>query len=384
MKTLNDDKNIIINKYLYTFILFIILLRKYMISILRTDIPIGGFTSLLFYASIGLLFIQFIIRKEHNIVELVLFIISCVLYVFTREGSILAIILLAISVRDIDDNYIVKSYLLMNLAFIIFCILLGNIFPYIAQVPETHYRLIGETYVPRETFGFANPNSVFLFSLSIYAAYIFLRFDDYNKYDRIILIILTAFVYIQTMSRTGAVTIIGALIFVEFLRAIDFRKHPIIANSIKILPILFFIGSIAIGTVFSGMTIFNKLLASRPSHWHAYLVESGNIFTLFGNKYEEAIKLAHPLDSSYIYILALLGIVSLVFFMYLIYKGLDIFIKNNQKKYIAIVMIFLIYALAENILLEAGYNFTILILIKHIINENPGRFTFKEMLSFRK
>jgi len=43
-------------------------------------------------------------------------------------------------------------------------------------------------------------------------------------------------------------------------------------------------------------------------------------------------------------------------------------------------MIFLIYAFAENILLEVGYNFTIVILIKYVINDDKGRFTFKEML----
>lgn len=247
--------------------------------------------------------------------------------------------------------------------------------PYVAQVPEVHYRIIDGQYIPREAFGFANPNSIFLLALSIYAGYIYLRFDDYNKYDRVLLIVTTLFIYYFTKSRTGGITIIAALVFVEVLRLTDLKDRRLIANGIRLLPIMFLIVSLAVGTVFSNVTIFNKVLASRPVHWHAYLIEYGSKFTLFGNKYSDAVKAAHPLDSSYVYMYAFLGLVSLIFFMYLLYKGLDLFIINDQKKYIAIVMMFLIYALAENILLEVGYNFTIVLLIKHIIINNKDNFT---------
>ncbi|MEG1311645.1 MAG: polysaccharide polymerase, partial [Romboutsia sp.] len=221
MNTLNNNKGDIINKSLYTFTLFIMLLRKYMISILRTDIPVGGFLSILFYVSIGLLFLQFLIRKRHNITEILILGIACILYIFTREGSILVIILLAISIRDINDKYVVKSYMLLSAIFMIGCILMGNLMTDIAQVPEVHYRFIDGKYIPRETFGFVNPNSVFLFILPIYAGYIYLRFDKYNLYDRLLLIVTTVYIYQNTMSRTGLITIVGALLFVEILKFID-------------------------------------------------------------------------------------------------------------------------------------------------------------------
>lgn len=371
----SDDKILRINSFLYTITLIMILARKYMISIIREDILPGGLMSLLFYGSIGLLFLQFVIQKNHNKTEIMLFLTAVLLYVFTREGSILVIILLSIAVKEIEDDYVVKSYILLNLIFIVTCILIGNLMPYVAQVPEVHYRIIDGQYIPREAFGFANPNSIFLLALSIYAGYIYLRFDDYNKYDRVLLIVTTLFIYYFTKSRTGGITIIAALVFVEVLRLTDLKDRRLIANGIRLLPIMFLIVSLAVGTVFSNVTIFNKVLASRPVHWHAYLIEYGSKFTLFGNKYSDAVKAAHPLDSSYVYMYAFLGLVSLIFFMYLLYKGLDLFIINDQKKYIAIVMMFLIYALAENILLEVGYNFTIVLLIKHIIINNKDNFT---------
>lgn len=383
MNTLNNKSNVI-NKYLYTFTLFIILLRKYTISMLREDVISNRFLSILFYGSIGLLFLQFVIRKKHNFAELLIFLIASILYIFTREGSILVLILLAISIRDIEDKYVVKSYMIISVVFIIGSILLGNLMTDIAQVPEVHYRIVNGEYIPRETFGFANPNSIFLLVLPVYAAYIYLRFDKYDLFDRLILIVTTLYIYQKTMSRTGVLTIVGALIFVEILKSIDLNKYPIVATILKVIPVIFVLISILIGTVFSKVGFLNKLLASRPLHWKTYLVESGNMFTLFGNKFSHEMKMVHPLDSSYIYIVAVLGLVSLIFFMYLLYKGLNIFIKRNDKKYIAIVMMFLVYALAENILLEAGYNFTIVLLIKHVINDNSNDFTIKEGFSFIK
>ncbi len=388
MNSLNkDEKGSILSKSLFVITLFMILLRKYMISILRTDIPIDHVTSLLFYGSIGLLFLQFVFLKKHNLTEIAIFITSCVLYVFTKEGSILVLSLLAISIRYIEDKYVVKTYIIMTLCFTVGCMLMGNLMNDIAQVPQIHYRFTRGDYIVRETFGFVNPNSVFLFLLPIFAGYIYLRYDKYNMVDRILLFAITYFIYYKTMSRTGFITILGALVFVDAVKLLDFKRHPKIAKSIKFLPIVFLIGSVAVGTVFSNVKLLSKALASRPIHWNTYLVKEGNIFTLFGNSYSDILKSNHPLDSSYVYIVAMLGIASLIFFMYLLYRGLDIFINKNEKKYIIIVFMFLIYGLAENTLLEAGYNFTIILLIKHIMNNNPKDFSIGDLFNknnFRK
>lgn len=385
MDTLNkNDKSSILSKLLFTVTLLMILLRKYMISILRTDIPIDNITSLLFYGSIGLLFLQFLLIKKHNLTELSIFFISCLLYVMTREGSILVLILLAISIRYIEDDYVVKSYMFLTIFFVVVCILLGNLRNDIAQVPQIHYRFTRGQYVPRETFGFTNPNSVFLFLLPVFAGYIYLRYENYNMIDRILLFLTTYFIYNKTMSRTGFLTILVALIFVDVVRNLDFKRYSKVANSIKFIPIIFLIVSVAIGTIFSNVKIFTKALASRPIHWNVYLMQEGSLITLFGNKYSDIVKVSHPLDSSYIYIVAMLGIVSLIFFMYLLYKGLEIFIEKEQKKYIIIIFMFLIYALAENILLESGYNFTIILLIKHVMNNNFNKLPIRDLFNKNK
>ncbi len=377
MERLNRRDNSSLSKILFSITLTIILLRRYMVFNLEPTAFIERSSSLLFYGSIGLLVIQFLMIKKHNITELAIFLTSCVLYVFTREGAILVLILLAISVRDIDDEYVVKNYLIINAIFIIAFILIGNFLPDLIKISDTHYRFKDGIYIVRNCFGLHNPNLVFFYSIGVYAAYIFLRFDKYNMLDRAILLLVTLFIYKVTMSRTGLMTMIAALLLVDILKYLDLKKNTKISFLVKISPILIWAGSVAIGLLFSKNELFNSVLASRPKFWNIYLTQEGNFLSLFGNVYSAEIKQANPLDNSYVYLTVMLGLVSVVFFMFLLYKGLDILIKKNENKYIAVIAMFLVYSFAENILFEAGFNFGIVFLIKYIILDDTLKNKFR-------
>ena len=377
MERLNRRDNSSLSKILFSITLTIILLRRYMVFNLEPTAFIERSSSLLFYGSIGLLVIQFLMIKKHNITELAIFLTSCVLYVFTREGAILVLILLAISVRDIDDEYVVKNYLIINAIFIIAFILIGNFLPDLIKISDTHYRFKDGIYIVRNCFGLHNPNLVFFYSIGVYAAYIFLRFDKYNMLDRAILLLVTLFIYKVTMSRTGLMTMIAALLLVDILKYLDLKKNTKISFLVKISPILIWAGSVAIGLLFSKNELFNSVLASRPKFWNIYLTQEGNFLSLFGNVYSAEIKQANPLDNSYVYLTVMLGLVSVVFFMFLLYKGLDILIKKNENKYIAVIAMFLVYSFAENILFEAGFNFGIVFLIKYIVLDDTLKNKFR-------
>lgn len=377
MERLNRRDNSSLSKILFSITMTIILLRRYMVFNLEPTAFIERSSSLLFYGSIGLLVIQFLMIKKHNITELAIFLTSCVLYVFTREGAILVLILLAISVRDIDDEYVVKNYLIINAIFIIAFILIGNFLPDLIKISDTHYRFKDGIYIVRNCFGLHNPNLVFFYSIGVYAAYIFLRFDKYNMLDRAILLLVTLFIYKVTMSRTGLMTMIAALLLVDILKYLDLKKNTKISFLVKISPILIWAGSVAIGLLFSKNELFNSVLASRPKFWNIYLTQEGNFLSLFGNVYSAEIKQANPLDNSYVYLTVMLGLVSVVFFMFLLYKGLDILIKKNENKYIAVIAMFLVYSFAENILFEAGFNFGIVFLIKYIILDDTLKNKFR-------
>ncbi|MBO3443029.1 polysaccharide polymerase [Clostridium sp. CCUG 7971] len=365
----NLSKKVNIKKIAFTTVLFFIILRKYMISFVDPDINIGVIKSALFYSSIGILMLLFLFDKKKSITEIVL-VGSCILlYILNREGAILLIVLLAVSAKQINDKYIVKNYLVISACFLIGVILLFNLFPSLEFNQEVHYRYIKklDELVPRMDFGLGNPNAVFYNMVTIYAAYIFLRYKNYNKWDRVILFGSAFFVYQATYSRTGFLTILSGLIFVEIVRLIDIKKIKELPILIKTSPIILTLASTVIGTVFYKSNIVNRLLASRPKFWNVYLSQEGNFMKPFGNSYSYAIKSSNPLDSSYVYIISVLGVVACVLFMYLMYKGIESFIEKDKKAYLVVLFIFLIYSFAENILLEASYSFAIVLLIKEVI-----------------
>ena len=160
-------KNNNLDKILFSFTLFVILLRRYMIFNLEPTAFVNKSTSLLFYGSIALLMFQFILIKKHNITEIAIFLAACGLYVFTREGAILVLILLAITIKDIDDKYVVKNYLIINALFIIAFILIGNFLPDLIKISDTHYRFKDGIYIVRNCFGLHNPNLVFFYSIGV-------------------------------------------------------------------------------------------------------------------------------------------------------------------------------------------------------------------------
>ncbi|WP_042271316.1 hypothetical protein [[Clostridium] dakarense] len=363
------SKKIDIRKIAFTAVLFFIILRKYMISFVDPDINIGIIKSALFYSSIGILMLLFLFDKKKSITEMVLVGACVLLYILNREGAILLIVLLAVSAKQINDKYIVKNYLIISACFLISAILLFNLFPSFEFNQEVHYRYIKklDVLVPRMDFGLGNPNAVFYNMVTIYAAYIFLRYKNYNKWDRIILFGSAFFIYQATYSRTGFLTILSGLIFVEIVRLIDIKKIKGLPILIKTSPIILTLTSVIIGTVFHKSNIVNRLLASRPKYWNVYLSQEGNFMKPFGNSYDYAIKASNPLDSSYVYIVSVLGVVACVLFMYLMYKGIESFIEKDKKAHLVVLFIFLIYSFAENLLLEASFSFAIVLLIKEVI-----------------
>ena len=89
------SKKIDIRKIAFTFILLLIITRKYLISFINPSIDIGLVKSLLFYGSILGLLILFITDSKKSVSEIILVGICFILYLLNREGAILLIVLLA-------------------------------------------------------------------------------------------------------------------------------------------------------------------------------------------------------------------------------------------------------------------------------------------------
>ena len=367
---INLTKKIDVNKIAFTLALILIITRKYMMSFINPDIDINFIKSFLFYSSIVILGLIFIFDSRKSISEILLVFACGILYILNREGAILLMVLLAVSAKNIDDKYIVKNYLIISVLFLVAVILIFNLCPWLKTNNEIHYRYIEKTnsLVPRMDYGLGNPNAVFYRMIPIYGAYIFLRFKNYNLIDRLILFGSVFFIYKTTYSRTGFITLFAALIVVEIIRIVDIKKFKSLSILAKNSPIILSIVSVILGIFFYNNDAINKILSSIPKYWNVYLVQEGNFLKPFGNSYDAIVKSSNPLDSSYIYMISVLGLVSFVLFMYILYKGIGSFIEKDKKAYLVVLAIFLIYSFGEELLLDSAYSFGIVLVIKEFIS----------------
>lgn len=65
--------------------------------------------------------------------------------------------------------------------------------------------------------------------------------------------------------------------------------------------------------------------------------------------------------------------------MFLLYHGIDSFIKKSKKEYLVVVFIFLMYGFTENMLVNSAFSFGIVLLVKELILEDKFRFIFDKI-----
>ena len=76
----NLTKKFDVRKIAFTLALILIIVRKYMISFINPEINVNSIKSLLFYGSIGILGLLFILDNKKSISEILLVFICCVFY----------------------------------------------------------------------------------------------------------------------------------------------------------------------------------------------------------------------------------------------------------------------------------------------------------------
>lgn len=359
-----------INKCIFLVAIFCIIFRKYIQIFVDQDVALGKTTSLLLYGSMALLLLQFIINKNRSKKGLFFLIGGIALYLITRDGSILAIVLVALGMEVMTDEFSAKSYLGMHSFLFIVGMIFVAFLPDLAHREEIHYRIVDGLNYARYSFGAGNPNAVFFVLLPVYATYIFLRFKKYNILDRLVIAASLYVIYTNTGSRTGLLSIVAGLIVVEILKVVNLKESKIVKYGVTFTPIIITLISVVSSVFLYNNEILIKLLSSRTKYWHTYVQKQGKLFTLFGNDYSDAMKVQNPLDNSYIYIIAILGMVTMTILLVILCKGLYEYCKRDEKEKIVAVLIFLIFAFGENMMLEAGINFGLALIIKDMITFN--------------
>lgn len=351
---------------MFFFIITFFILKKYLVIVCDNILQTNSILINICYALFAILTIIKIIISRIEKEEIILIILSFLLYFITKDKSLLIYMSIAIAAKDIEFRKIVKYYFVVNLGLFL-AVAISVAVGILPDVGAISYR--AGTDKIRSDFGFLNPNIPFLNLLPVFAGYMYLRFDKYTIYDRVLLLLSTIYIYMETDSRTGFLSIILGMLFLELIKRIDIKKYVSIQYIIVLGPIIMSAVSIVIGTILSGNYELNKLLSYRPIYWNEYL---GKI-TLWGGNYTEKLNLI-PLDNSYIYLLALSGIVIYITIMYILCKSIKIAIYLENKGFIVATYTFLIYALSENVLYDRPLNFPIVLsfiyFIEYIKNLN--------------
>lgn len=309
-----------------------------------------------------LFLISLILFIKWDFSEILLLIIGLVITFLTRNSLFLAFFVMGVYCRNnkISNEYLVKNYLFITAIFFLGMILL-NAFNILPNGVDVHYR--GDSI--RNDFGFGNPNSPFLAALPLYAGYIYLRFDKYDIYDRILLLIASFVIYFQTYSRTGLITILAILLFIEIVKRVDIRKNKFATSILTLLPLL--ITALSFFTAkFLNNNFFNEILSHRPESWDIYIKN----IKLFRNPHYYTLRETYPLDNSYIFSFVLYGVIFTILLLALYTYYMRKNLLENNAKIIAICSIFLIYSFGENILFNIGLNFTLILAISSVSFRN--------------
>lgn len=356
-----------VSELLYCITIILIVLRKYLGIIYNGILQTPSIMLELIFPMIICILMAQLITNKFKKVEIIFILIGIGIFIFKRDSSILAYLILASVSKNIDNKKIAKYFFWTNLILFPLIPLLVNM-GILPQSTTLHYKLVDGISVLRKDWGFGNPNAPFFYMMPVYISYIFLRFEKYNIFDRLFLLGSSLLIYYTTYSRTGLLTIITTLILVEIFRNISLKKK-IVQRSIIFIPYFFFILSFILGFYFSDNEVINKILTSRPLCWNAYIEQFGNAFTIFGNQYNAEMRTNYPLDNSYIYIQAYFGVIIWSIIALAISKGLNICVNENNKKIILVSIMIMLFSFTENMLFDAASNMPFILLIKLIYNK---------------
>lgn len=317
------------------YLLIIILLLLTILNILKLKLPRDKFFKMITLLLLSLLI--FIVYREDN-----LFIYYAIALAFLKD----------------KDDLIIKKFLTISIAW--FCIILIAGKLSIINVVEGGRYIDGET-IMRNSLGFGNINSVFIYYLGIiFGLYYFLgnqKFKLFLMYIPTTLIVL--YLYKETNCRTGFYIylffIITSLIY---SKKINSYFKIIVPYLFLTFTIVSFLIAIIYGTTMGNEV--NLLLSGRP-YFSYYYIKNFKFISLLGT----GITSHYILDNYYLSLLVKSGIVGYITYFYIFNKGTKLI--NNNFIYSLIIIVTLIYGI-----LECGLygNFIYVIILKNIISSN--------------
>lgn len=332
--------------------------------------------SVLIYLSLIIVMLKIMLEKYSKKKIIVLLIIIAWIFLAIIKNSYLGLLYLTIFVigaKNCSIYKITKIYFIISISIMTITIISSQI-----GIIENLIYYRGE--IKRQSFGIVYPTDFAAHVFYIILAYIYLRKGNMRFFEYIVLIFIAYFIYKYCDARLDTISIIIMLIFCFIYQKFGDKIGK------NLIFKVFLISSFAI---FSGMIIFltinynqsekiyyniNYTLSNRLLLGNNIIKENG--ISLFGKRIQmngwggttihKENYVYNYIDSSYIQILVLYGIIIYCIFLlahtYFEYRA----IKNNNLLLAIILMVIAINSIVAQHYIEIAYNFFIIMYIADI------------------
>lgn len=292
--------------------------------------------------------------KKYNLIHLGFFVILSIQFVMSKNITLLYSYYLCLGLFALDFRYLIKWFVIFNAVFFSIFLITNLI-----GINPTEY------IEGRNDFGFGNPNAAFISMFMLWSSFFYLIYDSKKNIDFILMLLMVALIYSQTVTRTGLLTAVGTIFAYIILKNIDIQKKAY-RILIGVFPLFMTFLSLIITLFMSNNYLINKILSHRPVYWRTYLMHPTKGVNLFGyvsNIREILFTQRMPLDSGYIWSLYSQGLV--VFVMLIVFYSFTMYIlcKENKKAEILFMTSVLIYCFAESIMLEVSTNMSLVLVV---------------------
>lgn len=308
------------------------------------------------YIALFLLIVVFIIQNKNYhtkslIYSVMLLIIGIITFIYSKDKTILKLIMLLITFKEIDFDKFIKTDCFLKIGLLLFVVLaffLGF----------TNNILVYREGILRNAFGFSHPNKIGLYLMMISLESYYIMRNKKIIIPFILSIIISSVIFLFIDSRTTLLIIILNIIFICLNKIFKNKilEKKIIEIVVKNLFLILTIITLILAHKFSFNNSFlvklNQLLSYRISYNHYFLTNYG--INIFGNFVETSKYLI--LDSSYLNIILRFGYILFFCLYFLFYKSFKDMYKKKNYILLIIFVLLLFYGFSESFLYKVSTN----------------------------
>ena len=274
----------------------------------------------------------------------------------THKYTALLSSVLLVAACGVDANKLLREYYIIKAISFIALFLFAAVGIFDTSTVQ-HYRAIAEEFETRIYINGASGNVVHLGLCTISALYFYLNYQRKTWAPALWFMALNVVLYLTfTRSLTGVIMTTFAVILFSCCSHMP-RIERTIVRFAPFIPVALLAYSVVMGLSYGSSEIadfVNRLMTGRTAYDHYFLTTYG--VSLFGADYSDLISEGY-FDNSYVYSLVIYGLV----FTALLYGSVTVLLwriayREGSPQESLLLLVFLIYGLAESIYPSAVVN----------------------------